>query len=186
MKKYTSIYFLVLLLIILCGSISMKTMNKNVQPELETTLKIGDSTLLIDSIYSRMWLNEELNKDIITSKIYCTSSYPITEESKLKDNKIVFLYIQSVAETGKHVIQDINDDWINIIGYDFTYTSTTYGYDPEGKKHWIQIHELDKEKKIVSFEVHLKEYLSLEQRMAKVEPKEVVFNGKNIPFTISK
>jgi hypothetical protein len=164
----------------------MEMKNKNVQPVSEATLKIGDSTLLIDSISSRMWFNEELNKDIITSKIFCTSSYPITDESKLKDNKIVFLNIQSVAETGKHVIQDINDDWINHIGYDFTKTSTYYGYDPEGKKHWIQIHELDKEKKIIAFEVHLKEYLSLEQRMAKVEPREVVFEGKNIPFTIFK
>lgn len=173
-------------ILIACGA-TTATVDNSVVSSPEYSLKLGDSSITVDSVSTLLWYNDELKKDIITCQVYCTSGYPITDEFILKDNKITCINIQAVAETGKHVIQHENDDWINLINYQFSNTTSLLGHDPEGKKHWININSIDKEKGLVSIELHAEEYISLKQRMEKkTETREVVFVGNNIPFRKSK
>lgn len=180
LKNVVVVFISATIILIACSS---SNISESSTPNPEYSLKLGDSTIMIDSVSTRIWLNEELNKDIISCKVYCTSGYPITDEYILKNNDKVCINIQAVAEPGKHLLQDAGDDWINLISFEFSGVTSLHGNDPKGKKNWINISKIDKVNGVVSLEMHTEEYISLKQKIEKkTDIREVIFLGNNIPF----
>lgn len=143
----------------------------------------------IDSIQAYLWYDEQIKDDVFHAKVYCTSSYPISENEFTINNEITYIFIRCVAKIGKHLIIEGELNWINLMQFNLSRQTTDCGSDKEGKKHAIQINAIDKVKKQVSFEFYMDEFndLTIQEILAGVKkenPRKIYFQGESISYGI--
>jgi hypothetical protein len=146
------------------------------------TFTLGEDILKVDSVHANVWFEEELDKNMLTLKIYITSSYPLEDKSVIRENGFMRISAQSIAEPGTHFIKDTGTSWNNDLAYEFPLSSTK----PERSlTNSIYIPEIDFDKKRLTCKVNISEYLSLQEIMAgKKGTRLLVFYGESIPFEV--
>jgi hypothetical protein len=162
------------------GCFNGETTNNEKKNE-KFSLTIADKEIAIDSIHAKVWYEDQLNKNMLTLKIYCTSSYPIKDKSVIGKNGYMRISAQAIAEPGTHFIKETGTSWNNHLIYEFPHTSI---FSNE-KSNSIYIPVIDFRLKRLTCKVNLLEYVPIKDRIAgKKGERKVVFYGENIPFTI--
>lgn len=149
------------------------------------SLSLADSLITVDSVKAFIWYEDQLKKDIVTIKIYCTSGYPKVDCIEFNDLKYLCIYAQSVFQVGAHYKADNKSDWLNRIRYEFK-TEHSFSFSGSGVNDdvYIKINSIDKKNNLISFNVKLLEYIPINEFIEnyKIQRRSVVFKGENIPY----
>ncbi len=176
--SHATLYFLIGLLCLNCTSDSAGSSNEN---EHKYILTLDEDTLMVDSVHADVWFEEQLDKNMVTLKIYVTSSYLLEDKSVLGENGYMRISAQAVAEPGTHFINDSRRSRNNQLAYEFPHSSNI----AHAKKNSIYIPTIDFDSHTLTCKVNIGAYSPLELRMQnKADTRMVVFYGEDIPFSV--
>lgn len=171
-----------LLLLVGCSSL-----NENTEEDIthDYTLKIEDENIPIDSVNATVWFEKQMDKFILTLKIYCTSGYPLPAEEEFEETDLIIIHAQSIAEPGTHFIRNKGNSWLNEIYYTFSSKTSKKSGSGKIKDRKIYIPEIDFDQRTISCKVVLGEFVSYPKIRKGILPeRKVVFEGQAIPFTL--
>ena len=160
---------------------SQENSEQSYLPQEEMSLTLGAEEIQIDSLSAELGMN-----NIITTKIYCTSGYPLTDTNVARRNELMFIKLRSKLSVGKSIITSSKDYETKYISYELDNGGVTTG-SPRGSTrediHWIEILAVDNENKRFSIEMQTTEYMSFMDRLLGKKPEQLVtFKGENIKF----
>ena len=169
-----------------CGNSSSAEEMEKEKPQPEYSLMLGDTPIAVDSISANVWFEDQLNGNVLTLKVYCTSEYPVFDSTVLIPNHYVRFVIQSKAEVGTYYLGENGDSWINSIRFELPTTGGS-SLAKNDRAQNIRITAVDLKNQLISCEVVGKEYLiipfqdQLSRNHGKLRP--VTFKATNLPFT---
>jgi hypothetical protein len=183
-SEQINLSMLITLALLTFGILSCGTENNSSQievPSQEMSLKVGEEPIAVDSLSASLGTN-----NIVTIKIYCTSSYPIPDSSLAEKNELMFIKLRTSLSLGKQLMPSSADYETMYMGYELKNGTYNIGSSMSYSKqniHWIEINSLDKENQLFSFEMHTMEFITtMDVVLGKKAEKTVVFKGSNIKY----